>query len=93
MYFIGFMLIAFLTLIITAFAGAQIVGILFIKIPKKEYKTIIGLIFWAGILYLYYLAITSWFNEYFQVYFWCTIIGFIICLLNLGSLRNEDISR
>lgn len=89
MNFLLFSIIAIVTLIITQFAGTQIVGIIFIKIPQKEYKTIIGLVLWLGILYLYYLAITNWFDKYFQVYLWCTVISLIICLFNLKKLKNE----
>lgn len=89
MNFIGFTIVVFVTFILTQFAGTQIVGILFIKIPEKDYKTVIGLLLWSGILYLYYLAIVNWFNTYFNVYLWATIISAIICLLNLKNLRNE----
>ena len=89
MNFLLFSVIAIVTLIITQFAGTQIVGIIFIKIPQKDYKTIIGLVLWLGILYLYYLAITNWFDKYFQVYLWCTVISLIICLFNLKKLKNE----
>lgn len=89
MNFLLFSIIAIVTLIITQFAGTQIVGIIFIKIPRKDYKTIIGLVLWLGILYLYYLAITNWFDKYFQVYLWCTVISLIICLFNLKKLKNE----
>lgn len=89
MNFLLFSIIAIVTLIITQFAGTQIVGIIFIKIPQKDYKTIIGLVLWLGILYLYYLAITNWFDKYFQVYLWCTVISLIICLFNLKKLKNE----
>lgn len=85
-----FCIIALITLIVTQFAGTQIIGILFIKIPKKEYKNIIGLILWSAILYLYYLAITNWFNNYFQVYLWCSIISLIICILNFRKMKIED---
>lgn len=84
-----FCIIALITLIVTQFAGTQIIGIIFIKIPQKDYKTIIGLVLWLGILYLYYLAITNWFDKYFQVYLWCTVISLIICLFNLKKLKNE----
>lgn len=89
MNFLLFIIIAIATLVITQFAGTQIIGIIFIKIPQKDYKTIIGLILWIGILYLYYLAITNWFDKYFQVYLWCTVISLIICLFNLKNLKNE----
>lgn len=89
MNFLLFSIIAIVTLIITQFAGTQIVGIIFIKIPQKDYKTIIGLVLWLGILYLYYLAITNWFDKYFQVYLWCTVISLIICLFNLKKFKNE----
>ena len=89
MNFILFIIISLITFILTQFAGTQIIGIIFIKIPKKDYKTIIGLLLWSGILYLYYLAITTWFNAYFQVYLWCSIIALVISLLNLKNLKNE----
>lgn len=85
-----FCIVTIITLIITQFAGTQIVGIVFIKLPQKDYKHIIGLLFWIGMLYLYYLAIVNWFDKYFQVYLWCSIISAIICLANLNNLKNED---
>lgn len=89
MNFLSFTIVAIITLIITQFAGAQIIGIICIKIPQRNYYTIIGLVFWVGILYLYYLAIINWFSEFFQVYLWCTVIALIICLLNLKNFKNE----
>ena len=89
MNFILFIIISLITFILTQFAGTQIIGIIFIKIPEKDYKTIIGLLLWSGILYLYYLAITTWFNAYFQVYLWCSIIALVISLLNLKNLKSE----
>ena len=83
MNFLLFSIVAIVTFVITQFAGTQIIGIIFIKLPQKDYKTIVGLVLWVGILYLYYLAITNWFDKYFQVYLWCTIISLIICLVNL----------
>ena len=89
MNFLLFSVVAIVTFVITQFAGTQIIGIIFIKLPQKDYKTIVGLVLWVGILYLYYLAITNWFDKYFQVYLWCTIISLIICLVNLKKLKNE----
>lgn len=89
MNFILFIIIALITFVLTQFAGTQIIGIIFIKIPEKDYKTIIGLLLWCCILYLYYLAITTWFNTYFQVYLWCSIIALVISLLNFKNLKNE----
>lgn len=89
MKFLLFSIVAIVTFVITQFAGTQIIGIIFIKLPQKDYKTIVGLVLWVGILYLYYLAITNWFDKYFQVYLWCTIISLIICLVNLKKLKNE----
>lgn len=89
MNFLLFSIVAIVTFVITQFAGTQIIGIIFIKLPQKDYKTIVGLVLWIGILYLYYLAITNWFDKYFQVYLWCTIISLIICLVNLKKLKNE----
>lgn len=89
MNFLLFSVVAIVTFVITQFAGTQIIGIIFIKLPQKDYKTIVGLVLWIGILYLYYLAITNWFDKYFQVYLWCTIISLIICLVNLKKLKNE----
>lgn len=89
MNFLLFSIVAIVTFVITQFAGTQIIGIIFIKLPQKDYKTIVGLVLWVGILYLYYLAITNWFDKYFQVYLWCTIISLIICLVNLKKLKNE----
>ena len=82
-----FCIVVIATFIITQFAGSQIIGIIFIKLPQKDYKFVIGLLFWVGILYLYYLAITSWFDKYFQVYLWCSIISAIICLANLSFMQ------
>ena len=89
MNFLLFSVVAIVTFVITQFAGTQIIGIIFIKLPQKDYKRIVGLVLWIGILYLYYLAITNWFDKYFQVYLWCTIISLIICLVNLKKLKNE----
>ena len=89
MNFLLFSIVAIVTFVITQFAGTQIIGIIFIKLPQKDYKTIVGLVLWVGILYLYYLAITNWFDKYFQVYLWCTIISLVICLVNLKKLKNE----
>ena len=89
MNFLLFSVVAIVTFVIAQFAGTQIIGIIFIKLPQKDYKTIVGLVLWIGILYLYYLAITNWFDKYFQVYLWCTIISLIICLVNLKKLKNE----
>ena len=89
MNFLLFSVVAIVTFVITQFAGTQIIGIIFIKLPQKDYKTIVGLVLWIGILYLYYLAITNWFDKCFQVYLWCTIISLIICLVNLKKLKNE----
>ena len=85
-----FCIIVLITFTVTQFAGTQIIGILFIKLPNKEYANIIGLILWTAILYLYYLAITCWFSNYFQVYQWCTIISLIICILNFRNLKREN---
>lgn len=93
MSFLFICIIALVTFIVTQFAGTQIIGILFIKLPKKEYKNIIGLILWSTILYLYYLAITNWFNNYFQVYLWCSIISLFICIFNFKSLEVEEKKR
>ena len=89
MNFLLFSVVAIVTFVITQFAGTQIIGIIFIKLPQKDYKTIVGLVLWIGILYLYYLAITNWFDKYFQAYLWCAIISLIICLVNLKKLKNE----
>lgn len=81
--------VALFTLIITIIAGIQILGILFIKIPKKDYTNIIGIAFWGGLLYLYYLAITNWLLDYYSIYLWTSIIASIIAFLNINSLKNE----
>lgn len=81
--------VALFTLIITIIAGIQILGILFIKIPKKDYINIIGIAFWSGLLYLYYLAITNWLLDYYSIYLWTSIIASIIAFLNINSLKNE----
>ena len=89
MNFLLFSVVAIVTFVITQFAGTQIIGIIFIKLPQKDYKTIVGLVLWIGILYLYYLAITDWFDKYVQVYLWCTIKSLIICLVNKKKKKNE----
>lgn len=89
MNFIGFSLIVLTTFMISQFAMTQIIGILFIKLPQKNYSTIFGLIIWSIILYCYYLAITKWFYDYFNVYLWVSIISAIICILNLKNLKDE----
>jgi len=89
MNFIEFSLIAVITFIITQFGGTQIIGVLLFKLPKKEYNTLIALIFWCVILVGYYFVINTWFNDYFNVYLWTTIISLIFVILNIKNLKNE----
>ena len=35
------------------------------------------------------IGITTWFNNYFNVYLWTSIIASVISLFNIGNLKNE----
>lgn len=89
MNFILFTIVALVTLILTLYGASQIIGIIFIKLPKKDFKTIIGLIFWSIVMFLYYLVITNWFDAYYNVYIWCSIIAIIIVIFNFDKLKKE----
>ena len=90
MNFIGFCLVAIITFVITQFAATQVIGVIIYKLPKKQYNTIIGLIIWILVLVGYYFIITKWFNNYFNVYLWVSIIGLIISIINLKNLREDN---
>lgn len=90
MNFIIFTFVVLLTFIISQFSMAQIVGIILFKLPKKEFNCIIGLILWMLVLIGIYFAITTWFNIYFNVYLVVSIISFILVLINIKNLKNED---
>lgn len=90
MNFIVFILIVLLTFIISQFAMSQIVGIIFFKLPKKEFSCLIGLIIWLFILYIIYLIITKWFDVYYYVYLITSIISFVIVLFNIKNLKDES---
>lgn len=89
MNFIGFCLVSLITFIVTQFAVSQIIGILFYMLPQRKYNTIIGLIIWTVLLIALYYEITTWFNNYFNVYLWTSIIASVISLFNIGNLKNE----
>lgn len=89
MNFIGFVLIAIITFIITTFALTQIIGIILFKLSKKEFNNLVGLLIWIGILIGLFLIINNWFNSYLNVYIVVSIISFIVCLLNIKNLKNE----
>lgn len=89
MNFIGFCLVSLITFIVTQFAVSQIVGILFYMLPQRKYNTVIGLIIWTVLLIALYYVITTWFNKYFNVYLWTSIIASVISLFNIGNLENE----
>ena len=89
MNFIGFCLVSLITFIVTQFAVSQIIGILFYMLSQRKYNTIIGLIIWTVLLIALYYGITTWFNNYFNVYLWTSIIASVMSLFNIGNLKNE----
>lgn len=89
MNFIVFCLVSLITFIVTQFAVSQIIGILFYMLPQKKYNTIIGLIIWTALLIVLYYGITAWFDNYFNVYLWVSIIASVISLFNIRNLKNE----
>lgn len=89
MNFIGFCLVSLITFIVTQFAVSQIIGILFYMLPQRKYNTIIGLIIWTVLLIALYYGMTTWFNNYFNVYLWTSIIASVMSLFNIGNLKNE----
>lgn len=89
MNFIVFCLVSLITFIVTQFSVSQIIGILFYMLPQKKYNTIIGLIIWTALLIALYYGITAWFDNYFNVYLWVSIIASVISLFNIRNLKNE----
>lgn len=89
MNFIVFCLVSLITFIVTQFAVSQIIEILFYMLPQKKYNTIIGLIIWTALLIVLYYGITAWFDNYFNVYLWVSIIASVISLFNIRNLKNE----
>ena len=73
----------------TQFAATQIIGIILFKLSKKEFIFLLGLIIWALILLGLYFVIKSFFENYFNVYMWVSVIALIISLLNIKNLKQE----
>ena len=90
MNFFGFIIVVLITFIITQLAATQIIGIILFKLPKKEFSFLIGLFIWIIVLIGLYFGIKSFFENYFNVYIWTSIIALIISLLNIKNLKQES---
>nr|DAI31625.1 MAG TPA: hypothetical protein [Caudoviricetes sp.] len=47
------------------------------------------MIIWTALLIALYYGITAWFDNYFNVYLWVSIIASVISLFNIRNLKNE----
>ena len=86
----GFIIVAVLSYLIGTFAFSNIIGILFFKLPKKEYITLIGLVLWSGIAFGFYYLIYSKFNDYFVTSLIFGGISLVMVLANIKNLKNES---
>ena len=83
MEFIGYMLVIFITLVLTVLGASQIMCSIVFRIFRGQIKFLITIIIWALILYSYYYLIAHCFEKYFTCYLYTTIIASILCLFFL----------
>lgn len=89
MNFIGFTLITLITFIIMTFSFSQIIGILVIKLPQKQYNCIVGLIMWVIITIIYYYVIYNYFKVYLTLCIIVSILALITVFSNMKNMKNE----
>lgn len=89
MNFIGFTLLTLITFIIMIFSFSQIIGILMIKLPQKQYNCIAGLIVWVIINFIYYYIIYNYFKSYLTLCIIITILAIITVFFNIKNMKNE----
>ena len=90
MNFFGFVIVVLITFVITQLAATQIIGVILFKLPKKEFRFLIGLFVWLFVLIGLYFGIKTFFENYFNVYIWISIIALIVSLLNIKNLKQES---
>lgn len=86
----GYVIVAILSYLLGIFAFSNIIGILFFKLPKKEYATLIGLILWISISFGYYFLIYNKFNDYLITSLVFGGISLIMVLANIKNLKKES---
>ena len=86
----GYVIVAIISFLLGTFAFSNIIGVLFFKLPKKEYITLIGLLLWSGISVGYYLLIYNKFNDYFITSLIFGGISLIMVLANIKNLKQES---